>query len=114
MKSEAEPNILAVMKSEWVRADYIYKKNPNGKGLHYCIKFIRNMKYTDLWTDDENHFIVWRDHLCKSFLQCDFHTKFNTIKMIGKGSFARVYLVEDKDTKARFAVKAFSKEYLLT
>ena len=31
--------------------------------------------------------------------------------MIGKGSFARVYLVEDKDTKARFAVKAFSKEH---
>ena len=33
--------------------------------------------------------------------------------MIGKGSFARVYLVEDKDTKERYAVKAFSKEYLL-
>ncbi len=34
--------------------------------------------------------------------------------MIGKGSFARVYLVEDKETKAKFAVKAFSKEYLLS
>lgn len=34
--------------------------------------------------------------------------------MIGKGSFARVYLVEDKDTKDSFAVKAFSKEYLLS
>ncbi len=48
------------------------------------------------------------------FLQCDFHQKFNTIKMIGKGTFARVYEVEDKDTKKRFAVKAFSKEYLLS
>ncbi len=34
--------------------------------------------------------------------------------MIGKGSFARVYLVEDKSTKEKFAVKAFSKEYLLS
>lgn len=34
--------------------------------------------------------------------------------MIGKGSFARVYLVEEKETKARYAVKAFSKEYLLS
>lgn len=34
--------------------------------------------------------------------------------MIGKGSFARVYLVEDKITKENFAVKAFSKEYLLS
>ncbi len=33
--------------------------------------------------------------------------------MIGKGSFARVYLVEDYKTKVQFAVKAFSKEYLL-
>lgn len=72
------------------------------------------MRYVDLWTNDEQHFITWREHLCKSFLQCDFHQKFNTIKMIGKGSFARVYLVEDKDTKARYAVKAFSKEYLLS
>ena len=34
--------------------------------------------------------------------------------MIGKGSFARVYLVFNKETKERFAVKAFSKEYLLS
>jgi serine/threonine protein kinase len=34
--------------------------------------------------------------------------------MIGKGSFARVYLVEDKETKEKFAVKAFSKEYLIS
>ena len=34
--------------------------------------------------------------------------------MIGKGSFARVYLVEDKETLEKFAVKAFSKEYLLS
>lgn len=56
------------MDTEWVRTDYIYKKNPSGKGLHYCIKFVKNMKFTDLWTDDENHFIAWRDHLCKTFL----------------------------------------------
>ena len=34
--------------------------------------------------------------------------------MIGKGTFARVYEVEEKDTKKRFAVKAFSKEYLIS
>ena len=32
--------------------------------------------------------------------------------MIGKGSFARVYLVEDTKSGIKYAVKAFSKEYL--
>lgn len=40
--------------------------------------------------------------------------KYNAIKMIGKGSFARVYLVEDKLTQVKYAVKAFSKEYLVS
>lgn len=114
LKSEDEPKIVAVMKTDWVRCDYIYKKNPQTNEINYCIRFVRNMRYTDLWSDDEDHFLLWRRNLCKSFLQCDFHAKFNTIKMIGKGSFARVYLVEDKNTKDRFAVKAFSKEYLLS
>lgn len=41
------------MSTEWVRCDYIYKKNTKGQGIHYCIKFVRNMRYVDLWTDDE-------------------------------------------------------------
>jgi len=53
LKSEKEPQIIAVMRTEWVRCDYIYKKNPSGQGIQYCIKFIRNMRYVDLWTDDE-------------------------------------------------------------
>lgn len=112
--SEEQPHILAVMKTEWVRVDFITSKTMDDKINHYCIRFIRNMTYTDLWTDDQEHFNNWYSHLAKVFLQCDFHNKFNTIKMIGKGSFARVYLVENKENKQRFAVKAFSKEYLLS
>lgn len=62
----------------------------------------------------ENKFETWKNELSKVFIQSDFHDKFNAIKMIGKGSFARVYLVENKKTNQKFAVKAFSKEYLLS
>jgi len=34
--------------------------------------------------------------------------------MLGKGSFAKVYLVDKKETKAKYAVKAFSKEYVVS
>lgn len=114
LKSEEQPKILAVMPTQWTRVDYLADNCPENKESHFCFRFIRNMKYTDLYTFEENHFKIWRSHFCKTFLQCDFHTKFNTIKMIGKGSFARVYLVENKETKERFAVKAFSKEYLVS
>lgn len=115
LKSESEPKILGIMPTQWVRCDYITTKNEAKPGeMNFCVRFVRNMKYTDLWTTDEGHFKDWKKNFNRVFLQCDFHSKFNTIKMIGKGSFARVYLVENKETKERLAVKAFSKEYLLS
>lgn len=114
LHSEEEPRMLSMMKTEWVRVDFIKSKTVDEKAIHFCIRFVRNMVYTDLWTDDEEHFNNWYQQLSKVFIQCDFHTKFNTIKMIGKGSFARVYLVENKENRQRYAVKAFSKEYLLS
>ena len=116
LKSEEEPRILRVMKTKWVRCDYQKVKNDDGNSDSsiFTILLIRNMRYTKLFTLDNSHFSKWKTHLCKVFLQCDFHSKFNTLKMIGKGSFARVYLVQNKENGKKFAVKAFSKEYLLS
>ena len=115
LKSEEEPRILRVLKTKWVRCDYQKVKNENGvEGSIYTILLIRNMRYSKLFTLDGAHFAKWKAHLCKVFLQCDFHSKFHTVKMIGKGSFARVYLVQNKENGRRYAVKAFSKEYLLS
>lgn len=61
LKSEKEPIILAVMNTDCVRCDYIYRKNPSGQGVQYCIKFIKNMRFVDLWTNDESHFLIWKE-----------------------------------------------------
>lgn len=114
LKSEAEPKILGVMATAWVRVDYIAAPGERSGESNFCLRFARNMRYTDLWTTDEVHFRDWRAHLSRVFVQVDFHTKFTTLKMIGKGSFARVYLIENRETRAQFAVKAFSKEHLLS
>ena len=112
LKSLKTPKIRGVMETNWVRVEYIVEENENEK--RFCVRFIKNMKYCDFWISEEKDFKEWRVALSKVFIQSDFHIKFNAIKMIGKGSFARVYLVENKETKAKFAVKAFSKEYLLS
>jgi serine/threonine protein kinase len=112
LKSLKTPKIRGVMETDWVRVEFIVEENEKDK--RFCVRFIKNMKYCDFWIVDEAEFKEWKKALSLVFIQSDFHVKFNAIKMIGKGSFARVYLVEDKETKEKFAVKAFSKEYLLS
>ena len=112
LKSLKAPKVRGIMSTAWVRVEYIVEENDKDK--RFCIRFIKNMKYCDFWVANEQLFKEWKKALTRVFIQSDFHVKFNAIKMIGKGSFARVYLVEDKETKAKFAVKAFSKEYLMS
>lgn len=114
LRSEETPSIIAYMPTKWVRVDYLPNFKTTALGTYHCFRFVRNMKYIDLFCDNDVHFSEWKEQLSRVFIQCDFHTKFNTIKMIGKGSFARVYLIENKKSKRQFAVKAFSKEYLLS
>lgn len=114
IKSEKENKILAFMRTLWVRTDFIkFEVEIEPKTSHFCIRFVRNLKYTDLFADDEDVYNQWKKFMSPIFVQSNFHEKFQTVKAIGKGSFAKVYLVFNKDTKERFAVKAFSKEQLL-
>ena len=112
LKSLKAPKVRGIMQTAWVRVEYIIEENDKEK--RFCVRFIKNMKYCDFWIATEQLFKEWKRALSRVFIQSDFHLKFNAIKMIGKGSFARVYLVEDKETKLKYAVKAFSKEYLLS
>lgn len=88
------------------------------KPLQFGIRFTKNKKYSDLWTDSESQQLEWMIKLSKLTIQSEFHHKYAANKMIGKGSFARVnsshqvYLVTNNVTLERFAVKAFSKESL--
>lgn len=113
LKSEKTRKIRGVMETKWVRCEYTEEENGK-QGVRFNIRFIKNMKYCDFILNDEEKFKTWKRELSKVFIQSDFHIKFNAIKMIGKGSFARVYLVEDKESLKKYAVKAFSKEYLLS
>lgn len=112
LKSAKQDKVRGIMDVKWVRIEVIFEEAE--KDRRFCFRFIKNMKYSDFFVADEKLAKEWRKHFCRVFIQSDFHVKFNAIKMIGKGSFARVYLAEDKETKQKFAVKAFSKEYLMS
>ena len=112
LKSEKSDEILAYLETENVRTDY-FEKTIDNKGTIYSFRFIKNMKYFDIFTNDDILFNKWRDNFTGVFNQCDFHKKYRNIKVIGKGSYARVYLVENMETGKKSAVKAFRKKYLL-
>ena len=114
LHSEKNPRLLAVLPTAWIRVDYILQNDEDSKTNSYCFRFIKNMRFADLYTDEKANFEEWKAHFSRVFWQVDFHVKYNTLKMIGKGSFARVYMVENKETKARYAVKAFSKSHILS
>lgn len=113
LKSATNKKIRGVMKTKWVRVQYI-KEDEKDEEQKCCVRFIKNMKYCDFIIKGNDNLKLWSHAFSKVFIQSNFHEKFTAIKMIGKGSFARVYLVEDKETLEKFAVKAFSKEYLLS
>lgn len=102
------------MSTKYMRTEYTLVGDSSNPTPEHQVRFIKNMKYCDFIIKGKDSYKNWVNAYSKVFIQSNFHEKYNAIKMIGKGSFARVYLVENKDTLEQFAVKAFAKEYLLS
>lgn len=83
-------------------------------GYEYGLKFLKNNHFSEIYTNDQTVFERWRFLLSQKCILSTFHEDFEVKKMIGKGSFAKVYMATKKSTNKDFAVKAFSKEFVLT
>jgi len=70
------------------------------------------IKY-EFHAEEESIIENWMTALKNVCVLHNFHDEYKAVKMIGKGSFAKVYLVESKTTGKNFAVKAFTKESLI-
>lgn len=103
--------IRGIMELHFVRVSYFQDEKNN---IKFSLRFMRNLKFCDLYVADDDGFRKWKRALSNRLIQTDFHSKFGVVKMIGKGSFAKVYLVQNREENNReYAVKAFSKEFLL-
>jgi len=86
---------------------------PEQEETVHCLSVTRNGNTYKFTSNDgkniENWIIAFRS-IC---VLTNFHDEYKALKMIGKGSFAKVYLVESKTNKKHFAVKAFTKEGII-
>lgn len=76
------------------------------------LRFIRNLKFSDLFAKSEADCREWIRHLGSIMVRTDFHERYEVKRVLGEGGFAKVYLAKNTETSALFAVKAFKKENL--
>lgn len=58
------------------------------------LRFIRNLKYCDLYARNEDEFKQWMRQLSRFMIRMDFHERYKIRKMIGEGSFAKVVWIQ--------------------
>jgi hypothetical protein len=74
------------------------------------IKLIRRNHQLLLSTNDSELMKKMIALLKKICVLTDFNNVYHTMKIIGKGSFAKVYLVANRENNCQYAVKSFSKD----
>ncbi len=75
-------------------------------------KTIGFMEYEELWSDDEEVLNRWYHTLGRFCIYSSFRVDYDLIGVLGKGNFAKVYLVEQRDTKKKFSAKIFDKQLI--
>jgi serine/threonine protein kinase len=54
--------------------------------------------------------LTWRDHLRLKLNERGFHEQFKPTKLLGEGSFAKVFKVQNIENQMYYAAKSFSKQ----
>ena len=81
--------------------------------LHFGIKLIKKKAYEELFTTNEVLVNEWFEIMKRYCVLTNFKLNYETIRVLGKGNFAKVFLVQRKTDKKQFAVKVFDKELIL-
>ncbi len=76
------------------------------------LRFVRNLKFTDLYAKDLEQLENWIKVLGTTMIRTDFHERYKVKKLLGEGAFAKVYFAERIEDSREFAVKVLSKEFL--
>ena len=69
------------------------EKKKGAKDFQYVMKFFKNFNTAEVATDETEVFMTWKRLLAYKCIQHTFHEEFEVKKMIGKGSFAKVFYI---------------------
>lgn len=101
-KNEKSDKVAGVLDLACVRADILIGVEPKpiesscNEPLN-GFRLSRNGKLTEFYSKDPQTFKKWKVYIAMKAIQASFHEEFFVTKMIGKGSFAKVYLATRKE-----------------
>jgi len=74
----------------------------------------RSNVFIKLFSNEQSTIYEWRKHLANYCVLMNFYHTYTVIKMLGKGSYGRVFLVENSQNNKQFAVKVLDKMKICT
>lgn len=77
--------------------------------VKYGFRLTQNGRFVELYARNKEAMLQWFEHLKDHCVLTSFSNDYATIKLMGKGNFARVYYARSRLTGGEFAVKAFEK-----
>lgn len=86
--------------------------NINGVN-HFGIKFIKKRTYEEIFHPSQEVVETWFETLKSYCVLTKFRNYFESVKVLGQGAFAKVFLVNRLSDKQEFAVKVFSKSAIM-
>lgn len=79
-----------------------------------CFFLSRNKKYDILFSQDRDDYLKWLEELKKQCILTYFAKYYTNLKLIGKGTFAKVILSKRNSDNKEFAIKTFDKKNILS
>lgn len=76
---------------------------------YFGIKFSKKKTFEAIFNKDKAVVTKWFNYLKRYCILTKFKHDYETMSVLGKGNFAKVYCVRNKETNREYAVKAFSK-----
>lgn len=80
---------------------------------HFGLKFIKKKTFEEIFHENQNVIDLWYDHFKEFCVLTKFRLYFKSIKVLGKGSFAKVFKVLRLKDDKKFAVKVFNKNLIM-
>jgi len=94
--------------------DYSVDENIKNSHEKFCLIFTHDKVYYILYAMESEIFNEWSEHLKICCILSYFSKYYTNIKIIGKGTFAKVILSKRLVDGKEFAVKTFDKRSLAT